>query len=51
MLKKSKKIKKGMIVTEEEHEKWHKENGSCGNLKEHDACMKKWGIKIGKKKE
>lgn len=48
MLKKS---KKGMVVTKEEHEKWHKKNGSCGNSKEHDACMKKWGITIQKEKE
>jgi len=47
MLKKS---KKGMVVTEKEHEKWHKENGACGDSKEHDACMKKWGIVIEKKK-
>jgi hypothetical protein len=51
MLKKSKKSVslRGMVVTKEEHEKWHKKNGSCGTGKEHDACMKKWGIKIGKK--
>ena len=46
MLKKSKKNTKGMVVTEKEHKKWHKENGGCGNKKEHDACMKKWGITI-----
>jgi hypothetical protein len=50
MLKKSKKDTKGMVVTEEEHKKWHKENGGCGNSKEHDACMKKWGITIKKEK-
>jgi len=50
MLKKSKKIKKAMVVTEAEHEKWHKENGSCGSGKEHEECMKKWGITIKKKK-
>jgi len=43
-----KKHKKGMVVTEKEHEKWHKENGGCGDSKEHDACMKKWGITIKK---
>lgn len=48
MLKKSKKDIKGMVVTGVEHKKWHKENGSCGNGKEHDACMKKWGIMIKK---
>ena len=40
--------KKGMVVTEEEHEKWHKQNGSCGDSKGHDACMKKCGITIKK---
>jgi len=49
MLKKSKKDIKGMVVTPAEHKKWHKENGGCGNKKEHDACMKKWGITIKKK--
>jgi hypothetical protein len=48
MLKKS---KKGMVVTPEEHEKWHKENGACGDPKEHAACMKKWDITIAKKKK
>ena len=46
MLKKS---KKGMVVTEAAHEKWHKEHGDCGSKKEHDACMKKWGITIKQK--
>ena len=46
-----KKSKKGMIVTEKEHEKWHKENGDCGDPKEHDLCMKKWRIIIGEKKK
>jgi hypothetical protein len=50
MLKKpKKKPKKKMVVTEAEHKKWHKEHGSCGNSKEHDMCMKKWGITIKKK--
>jgi len=49
MLKKSKKGLKGMVVTPEEHRKWHKKNGPCGNKKEYDACMKKWGITIKKK--
>jgi hypothetical protein len=51
MLKKSKsKSKKGMVVMPAEHKKWHKENDGCGNKKEHDACMKKWGITIKKGK-
>jgi len=50
MLKKSKKSRKGMVVTVAEHKKWHAENGSCGTGKEHTACMKKWGIKIKKSK-
>jgi len=50
MLKKSKEGIKGMVVTEEEHKKWHKKHGGCGNKKAHAACMKKWGIKIKKKK-
>jgi hypothetical protein len=49
MLKKTKKAKRITIVTEKEHEKWHKKHGDCGNAKEHDACMKRWGIKIAKK--
>ncbi len=48
MLKKS---KKGMVVTEKEHERWHKKNGPCGDSKEHDACMKEWGITIKNKKK
>lgn len=48
MLKKS---KKGMVVTPGEHAKWHRENGSCGNSREHDVCMKKWGITVEKKKK
>lgn len=47
MNKKSKKI---MYVTLAEHEKWHKENGSCGCGKEHETCMKKQGIRIKAKK-
>jgi 3-isopropylmalate dehydratase small subunit len=52
MLKKSKSKKstKGMVVTPAEHAKWHKENGGCGSGKEHAACMRKWGIRIAKKK-
>jgi len=46
MLKKS---TKGMVVTEKEHEEWHKKHGGCGNAKEHAACMKKMGITIKKK--
>jgi hypothetical protein len=49
MLKKS-KSKKGLVVTPTEHAKWHKKNGPCGNVKEHSACMKKWGITIAKKR-
>ncbi len=45
-----KKIPKGgLVLTEEEHARWHKEHGTCGTGKEHDACMKKWGIRIEKK--
>jgi len=47
---KNKKLKKGMVVTEKEHEKWHKKHGDCGDAEEHDICMKKWGIKIKKEK-
>ncbi|HUW71893.1 MAG TPA: hypothetical protein VMV66_01715 [Candidatus Humimicrobiaceae bacterium] len=43
---KKKKSKKITYVTRTEHEKWHKKNGSCGSGKEHEACMKKWGIRI-----
>jgi len=48
MLKES-KLKRGMVVTKEEHEEWHKKHGGCGSSKEHTACMKKWGITIRKK--
>jgi hypothetical protein len=44
--KEFKKGKKGLVVTQKEHDEWHKENGPCGDPKEHDACMKKWGITI-----
>jgi len=43
--KKSKKIK---YVTMTEHERWHKKHGSCGSGKGHEACMKKWEIRIKK---
>jgi len=43
-----KKSKKITYVTMTEHKKWHKENDSCGSGKEHEACMKKWGIVIKK---
>lgn len=46
MLKKSKKKIKGLVVTEAEHRAWHRERGSCGSGKDHDECMKKWGITI-----
>jgi len=46
-----KKNKKPMIVTEKEHEKWHKENGSCGSGKEHELCMKEARITIKKTKK
>jgi hypothetical protein len=49
MLNKSKKSKKGTVVSEAEHKKWHAENECCGCSKEHDACMKKWGIIIKKR--
>jgi len=51
MLKKSKKGLKGLVVTPEEHKKWHKENGSCGSGKDHEACMKKWGITVAEKRK
>ena len=40
--------KKPMAVTPAQHAAWHKENGPCGNRKEHTECMKKWGIVIKK---
>ena len=43
-----KKSKKNMVVTEEEHARWHEKHGGCGNPVEHDQCMKKWGITIKK---
>nr|MDO8099218.1 hypothetical protein [Candidatus Njordarchaeota archaeon] len=39
-----KKVKHmGMAMTEEEHEKWHKERGEI-TLREHEALIKKMGI-------
>jgi hypothetical protein len=49
-MEKKKLKKKGLVVSEKEHAQWHKENGSCGTGKEHDACMKKYGITIRKSK-
>jgi len=50
-MKTTKKSKKILYVTKREHTKWHKENGSCGNSKEHDLCMKEQGIRIIKKQD
>jgi len=45
---KKKQNKKTLFVTAKEHAQWHKENGSCGSSKEHEAYMKKYNIKIKK---
>jgi uncharacterized HAD superfamily protein len=42
----NKKLKKKMIITQEEHDKWHKKHKGYDekNNKEHDICHRKIGI-------
>jgi hypothetical protein len=45
-----KKLKKKMIITQKEHDGWHKKHGDYEKKsKEHDACHKKFGIMVRKK--
>ena len=45
------KPKKEMIITQKEHDAWHKKNGdySSKTTKEHEKCHKEMGIIIKKK--
>ena len=46
-----KKPKKEMIITQKEHDAWHRKNGdySSKTTKEHERCHKEMGIIIKKK--
>jgi len=46
-----KKIKKNMIITQKEHDEWHKNNGNYKDKidEEHELCHKKMGIIVKKK--
>ena len=43
-----KKLKKNMVLTQKEHDEWHKEHSEYGGKldKEHELCHKKVGIAI-----
>ena len=44
-----KKLKKKMVITQKEHDKWHKKH--CydeKNTKEHERCHKEMGITVKK---
>ncbi|MFH1500343.1 MAG: hypothetical protein ABIE22_00155 [archaeon] len=45
-----KKAKKNMVITQKEHDLWHKKNKDYGakNNKEHELCHKKIGLTIKK---
>jgi hypothetical protein len=47
-----KKIKKNIIVTQEEHDEWHRKNKGydAKNDKEHEICHKEMGITVKKNK-
>ena len=46
-----KKLKKKMIITQKEHDDWHKKHEDYDekNNKEHELCHKKMGIIVKKK--
>jgi hypothetical protein len=52
-----KKLKKKMIITQREHDAWHKKHGGYGKKsdknnkisKEHELCHKKMGIVVKKR--
>ena len=48
-----KKLNKKIIITQEEHDKWHKKNKEYDkkNNKEHDLCHKEMGITVKKSKK
>jgi len=45
-----KKLKKNIVITQKEHDEWHRKNKGYDtkNKKEHDLCHKKMGITIKK---
>jgi len=47
-----KKLKKKMIITQKEHDEWHKKHKGYDekNKKEHDICHREIGIVVKKKK-
>jgi hypothetical protein len=45
-----KKLKKKMIITQKEHDEWHRKHGyNEKNKKEHELCHKKIGIVVKKR--
>jgi hypothetical protein len=46
-----KKLKKKMVITQKEHDEWHKKHKDydAKNDKEHDLCHRKFGITVKKK--
>jgi hypothetical protein len=50
MIVMKKKLKKKMVITQKEHDEWHrKNNGYDGKIsKEHEACHRKFGITVKK---
>jgi hypothetical protein len=48
-----KKLKKKMIITQEEHNEWHKKHNGYDekNSKEHEICHRKMGIIVKKHKK
>jgi hypothetical protein len=45
-----KKPKKNIVITQKEHDEWHRKNRDYGakSGREHDACHRKFGIRIKK---
>jgi len=45
-----KKLKKKMIITQKEHDEWHKKNKGydCKDKKEHAACHREMGLVVRK---
>jgi hypothetical protein len=48
-----KKLKKKMIITQKEHDEWHKKHKDYDEKisKEHEACHRKFGIVVKKHKK
>jgi len=51
MISMEKKLKKKMIITQKEHDEWHRKNNGYDekDSKEHDACHRDIGIIVKKK--